>query len=109
MIAICIPFDIRDLKIDQTENISTLAHKFGEKNTRMIALGCMYIYITLIVAGCMRGIFPEKTGIAFMISAIIAAILVFMTNSKREEYFYVVLIDGTMILQGIALMIAQFF
>jgi len=109
MIAICIPFDIRDLKIDQTENISTLAQKFGEQHTRMIALGCMFIYFALIVSGFMQGMFAEKTGIAFMISAIINAILVFMTNSKRGEYFYVVLIDGTMILQGVALMIAQFF
>ena len=108
MIAICIPFDIRDLKIDQAENISTLTHKFGEQNTRMIALGCMFIYFALIVTGFMRGMFPEKTGIALMTSAIINAVLVFMSNSKRGEYFYVVLIDGTMILQGIALMIAQY-
>jgi 4-hydroxybenzoate polyprenyltransferase len=108
MIAICIPFDIRDLKIDQAENISTLTHKFGEQNTRMIALGCMFIYFALIVTGFMRGMFPEKTGIALMTSAIINAVLVFMSNSKRGEYFYIVLIDGTMILQGIALMIAQY-
>jgi len=109
MIAICIPFDIRDLKIDQAEDISTLTQKFGEQNTRMIATFCMLLYCMLIIAGFILRMYPHKILLALMISSIINGLLVFMSNTKRGEYFYVVLIDGTMILQGIALMIAQFF
>lgn len=41
-------------------------------------------------------------------SALIIGVLIMMSNSKRNEYFYVVL-DGTMILQGILLLIAMYF
>lgn len=103
MIGICIPFDIRDMEIDKAENIFTLSQKFGENKTRWIAFGFMILYIALIVGEFAIRMFSMKIFIALMITAIINAIIVFMSSSKRSEYFYTALLDGTMILQGIVL------
>lgn len=103
MIAICIPFDIRDMEIDKAENIFTLSQKFGENKTRWIALGFMFLNIFLIAGEFLSGMFSMKIFIALMITAIINAIIVFRSSSKRSEYFYTALLDGTMILQGIVL------
>lgn len=107
MIAICIPFDIRDLKIDEADTISTLPRVLGENKTRWLALICMAIYCFLITLEFQWGIFGTKIFIALMISALLNGILVVMSNSKRSEYFYVAALDGTMIVQGIFLLAAD--
>jgi 1,4-dihydroxy-2-naphthoate octaprenyltransferase len=109
MMAICIPFDIRDLKIDEADHISTLPHLIGENKTRMLAVAFMFVYILLIIVEFYWMMFDAKIFAALMISALINTMLVFSSSSKRSEYFYVAGIDGTMILQGVMLMIAQSF
>jgi 4-hydroxybenzoate polyprenyltransferase len=109
MLAICIPFDIRDLQIDNADNVSTLPQIIGEKNARWLAFGFMLIYMILIIAEYILGIITMKVFIALMISALINSTLVLMSSSKRSEYFYVALLDGTMILQGAMLIGAELF
>ena len=106
LISICIPFDIRDMKVDKAENIFTLSQKLGENKTRWIALGFMLIYILLIVAEYFFKMFSMKIFVALMLTAIVNAIIVFMSSSKRSEYFYTALLDGTMILQGVGLLLS---
>lgn len=108
MMAICIPFDLRDLEIDAADNVSTLPHILGEKKAKRLALGFMLIFMILIILEYTMRLTNIKIFIALMISAIITLALVLMSNSKRGEYFYVAAIDGTMILQGLALLAAQF-
>ena len=105
MIAICIPFDIRDFDIDKEDNISTIPHILGETATRWIAFAIMLFYILLIMTEHSIWMFDRATYYGLMISAIINTLLVLLSNSKRGEYFYVAMIDGTMILQGVILMV----
>ncbi len=108
MIGICIPFDIRDIEIDKAENIFTLSQKLGENKTRWIAFGFMLLYILLIVAEFSQKMFSMKIFTALMITAIINAIIVLMSSSKRSEYFYTAWLDGTMILQGVVLIVVYY-
>ncbi len=107
MMAICIPFDLRDIQIDAADNISTLPLAIGEKNAKRLAIGFMVIYLISIVLENAWGILSTKIFLALLASALINAVLVLMSNSKRGEYFYVALIDGTMILQGVMLLLAE--
>lgn len=100
MMAICIPFDLRDLQIDAADNVSTLPQIIGEKNAKRLAFGFMLAYTILIILVYTMGLTNINIFIALLISALITLALVLMSNSKRGEYFYVVGIDGTMILQG---------
>ena len=109
MIAICIPFDIRDIEIDKTDNISTIPHILGENTTRWIAFSFMLVYILLIIIEHDLWMFNRVTYYALMISAIINLGFVLMSSSKRSEYFYVAGLDGTMIIQGVLLMISTLF
>ncbi|MGQ0828552.1 MAG: hypothetical protein ACT4ON_09175 [Bacteroidota bacterium] len=108
MIAICIPFDIRDLKIDEADTISTLSRLLGENRTRWLAFIFIILYCLLIFLELQWKIINTKIFIALLLSAFINGILVVMSNSKRSEYFYVAALDGTMILQGIVLIISGY-
>ncbi len=107
MIAICIPFDIRDLQVDKSEEISTLPILYGENKSRWLAVVFMLVYMALIFEEYIIGMFHGRIVIALFISAIINTVLVFITNSKRSEYFFTAVLDGTMIVQGGLLMLAN--
>lgn len=107
MMAICIPFDIRDLLIDAADNVSTIPRLMGENKTRWFAAISMLVYIILIISEFSIGMFRAQLFYALLLSAIINVVIVFMSNSKRSEYFYVAGIDGTMILQGVVLLLAK--
>src|ERR1700741_4240224 len=70
MMAICIPFDIRDLQVDVTENVSTLPHVIGEKNAIRLALGFMLIYMALIIFEYSMAMLNVKIFIALMVPAL---------------------------------------
>lgn len=107
MMAICIPFDIRDLLVDAADNVSTIPHLMGENKTRWFATSWMLVYIFLIILEFSSGMVNSNIFYALLFSALINAVIVFMSNSKRSEYFYVAGIDGTMILQGVLLLLAE--
>ncbi|MEO6903625.1 MAG: hypothetical protein ABI315_10810 [Bacteroidia bacterium] len=108
MAAICIPFDIRDLQIDKLDNITTIPHVIGEEKTKWLAVFFMMIYNGLIIWEFNQHRADLIIFIALVISAIINTILVFMSSSKRNEYFYVAGIDGTMVIQGGLLMLVYY-
>jgi 4-hydroxybenzoate polyprenyltransferase len=108
MIAICIPFDIRDLKIDEADNISTIPRILGENETRWLAFVFMITYIVLIVLAYCLNHLPAAVFMMLLLSAVLNTILVVMSSSKRSEYFFVAGIDGTMILQGVLLLLANY-
>ncbi len=103
MTAICIPFDIRDLKIDEADNISTIPHILGESQTRLLALAFMIVYDVLIIWDYRLNFLSPLVFAMLLLSAILNTILVMMSSSKRSEYFFIAGIDGTMILQGVML------
>jgi 4-hydroxybenzoate polyprenyltransferase len=106
MIAICLPFDIRDLEIDKADEVSTIPHSLGVGPTRNIAVAFMFVYIFLIVLEYAMGMFGIEICIAILLSAFINTIFVFRSSPERSEYFYVAGLDGTMILQGLLAMLA---
>lgn len=108
IVAICIPFDIRDMAVDKAENIITFSQKLGETKTRRIAFGFMILYVVLIFAEFYLTMFSGKILVALLFSAVINTIIVLMSSSKRGEYFYTALLDGTMILQGVVLIAAAY-
>ncbi len=107
MIAICIPFDIRDLQIDKADSVATIPFLLGERKARGLAFVCSIVYSVLIIGEYCVEMIDTKITIALLLFAIINTVLVLMSTTKRSEYFYVAGIDGTMILQGVLLLLAN--
>lgn len=108
MLAICIPFDIRDVGIDAAENVNTLPLQLGEKQTRNLALVFTLVYVFLLAIEYLKQIITFPHLFALLIAAAATFLLVLFSSSKRSEYYYVAGIDGTMILQGVLLAFVSF-
>lgn len=108
MTAICIPFDIRDLKVDEADQISTIPRILGENRTRWLAFIFMIAYVALIILDHRLSLLSTAVFVMLLLSAILNTILVVMSSSRRSEYFFTAGIDGTMILQGVLLLLANY-
>lgn len=105
--AITIPFDIRDLVIDKESGLKTIPVLMGEKwslrisNMALILFGllCFYHYATTNEWFLL---------IAFILSALTT--LFFINNQKMKEmnYYHYGLLDGTMLLQGLLVLLFYF-
>ncbi len=106
--AITIPFDIRDMAVDRLSGIHTIPLMLGAKRASHIAVAGLLVFMLLAVFHY-RGEDRWYILAAFIITAIIT--LYFITNKKLQgsKYYYYGLLDGTMVLQGVLVIVAYYF
>lgn len=102
--AITIPFDIRDLFQDKLYELKTIPVVFGEKKAWIFCQGLLAAYMLLLILFT-KEINIDVIGIALTI--ILTGWLIFKSNLKKNEYYYFLFLDGTMILQCAILFICN--
>lgn len=100
-----IPFEIRDMEVDRSENVRTIPAVFGVEKTKM--LGVLLVILEIMVHHFM----PVQNIISFAldISSIIALLYIFFKVQDRNGFFYKLFVDGTMILRFLFLYFAYTF
>jgi 4-hydroxybenzoate polyprenyltransferase len=104
--AITIPFDIRDLVLDQSAKVDTLPAYWGVSAAKRMAYGALFICFLAMVANGLIGCYSTSVLIALLLSLGSTAWLIRATHPQRHDYFFTGLLDGTMILQGILVYIS---
>lgn len=92
--AITLPFDIRDLKLDEESVVKTIPLRIGINNTVRLALGLLGIFLLFTLLSYPLVLFP-----AFVIIAIITGLLIWYSPKQQHDYYFTGLIDGTMWMQ----------
>jgi len=98
--AITIPFDIRDLFQDKLYELKTIPVMLGEKKAWIFCQALLLSYLVLLVLFT-KTVDLDVAGLALTI--ILTGWLIFKSNIKKNEYFYFLFLDGTMILQFLIL------
>ena len=108
--AITIPFDIRDKQYDEVKGTKTLPVIYGIKTSKIMALLTLSLFVVL---GIVQRIFfsPINTyyTLALGLSLIPAIIGILKSNERRNDYFYSVFMEGTMLLQSLLIIAAHTF
>jgi len=102
--AITIPFDIRDLFQDKLYELKTIPVIFGEKKAWIICQAMLLIYLALLI------FFTRSFNLdvaALSLTILLTGWLIFKSDIKKNEYFYFLFLDGTMLLQCILLMFSH--
>ncbi|MBI1837428.1 MAG: hypothetical protein HYR91_09205 [Flavobacteriia bacterium] len=94
-IAICIPFDIRDLHYDNSR-MKTIPQLYGVANARIFSLLALFVFIILIFYSNSNLI----QNYLFWISVCYTAILVLKVKEDKKPIYYSIFIDGSIILLG---------
>lgn len=94
--AITIPFDIRDLFQDKLYELKTIPVMLGEKKAWMFCQLLLVLYLVLLIFFT-KNINLDVIGLT--LTTFLTGWLIFKSNIKKNEYFYFLYLDGTMILQ----------
>lgn len=100
---ITIPFDIRDLDIEEALDVKTIPSILGVTKSKILAISC------LTTAGLMvLSIGPSSFGISFLISSLLCTAFVYFFSTKDNDFYYSLLLDATMMLPMIFYWIIEF-
>ena len=104
ILAITIPFDIRDLEADGQQELKTIPMLLGEKNSLKLS----YFFLSVFLLSSAFHYAPEKEWMilwAMCISGITTYVFLKMDYFKRMPFYHYGILDGTLLLQGILVII----
>lgn len=106
LLAITIPFDLRDIKYDKETGLKTIPLLFGAQKSIYLSYLCLFLFMSISVIHC---VFLQEhllLVLAMIASGVITAICVSRATPDKSEYFFSLLIEGTMILQFLLVFLA---
>ena len=107
ILAITIPFDIRDLRFDKKINVITIPGKLGVKKSYLltyILLGASLIICTILYY---LDYYSLKVMLALITGYMLTAVAVLVSKNKRDDYYYSGLLDGTIIIVALMGIVAS--
>ena len=106
LVAITIPFDIRDMFQDKMFELKTIPTIFGEKKAYLFCQLMLLIYIVLLFLFRNRGFDADFFGLA--ITTVLTGWLIFKSKWEKNEYYYFFYLDGTLVLQYVMILFFNF-
>jgi hypothetical protein len=100
ILALCIPFDIRDRIWDKATNVKTIPLSFGVRNAKIFSLIALTISMSMVYLLKSSGIFSDWLAIKLAVVYLISAFFIIKTNENRSDYYYYGIIDGMILLQS---------
>ena len=97
IIAITVPFEVRDIQVDRSVGLMTLPEKFGRKGTDFFLWGCCSGIVILSYIASYH-YFNEAYFVAMVVISICTWLVYRYSFRTQDDYFFGGLIDGLMIL-----------
>ncbi len=91
--AICIPFDIRDIKADSKNSVRTIPAVYGINRAKTIGILLLLAYMSLATN-------TQQLMICFA-TGVLGIVLIYFSSEHKHRYYYSVFVDGLIILQFI--------
>lgn len=101
VVALTIPFDIRDSLQDEQNALKTLPTMLGRKMTLLIAYGLLLVYLVLLLV--LARVIGPISAVALAGSIILVGWGISRSNTNRNEYFYFLFLDGMLVGQFLIL------
>lgn len=103
--AITIPFDIRDLFQDNKAALKTIPVIMGEKKAYLFCQVLLIFYLILLFLFRNNGV--DLTFWALALTVVFTGWLIFRARMEKNEYYYFLYLDGTLLLQYLLLLICE--
>jgi 4-hydroxybenzoate polyprenyltransferase len=107
ILAITIPFDVRDIESDNAEGLRTLPVYFGSKSALNISLGFIMAFVFLVLLATCYHIHDVWSAIALIISGIISAVMIGNTRTTNSPLYFTLGMEGLSLVQTLLLAISM--
>ncbi len=91
ILAITLPFDIRDIEYDMKAGMTTIPSILGEYKSMLLS-------VALLILWCAVGYFAFDYISAIILTFAFTLAAILLSYKRRNDYFYLGVLDGTMIL-----------
>lgn len=99
MFILCLLFDMRDIEVDNSEDIKTLAVVLGHKKSYNLSYFLLLVFVFLSIAQYFY--VPQmRFMIPMLISAAATFVTIEITKKSNSDFIYLAGIDGMMLLQA---------
>lgn len=107
MFILCLLFDIRDIEIDKSETIKTLAVMLGKKKSYRLSYSLLFFFVLLSFIQYM--FFPQPGFLfAMLLSSVATYIIIGMTKKSNSDFVFLAGIDGMMLVQALLIYLFSF-
>jgi 4-hydroxybenzoate polyprenyltransferase len=101
LLAVTIPFDMRDLLCDKASGLETLATEFGFVQTRNVGLIALLAWLLMLVWRLIALGFSWPQMIFGFVMFGYLLVCYLLTNPKRQDLFYILAFEGSIILYSL--------
>lgn len=102
--ATTLAFDIRDMRVDAHNRVHTLPTLLGVRTS--IALALILLIVASIIAHYEH--LPDHAHAIWVVNAIAGLLVLYAPRFLDRDYYFTGLIDGTMLLHGLAIWLADY-
>lgn len=105
--AITLPFDIRDIEEDSDSGLKTIPFQIGIKKTEQLSY--VLIFLFMFLSGIHYTLSQQyNIAVAMLISGLSTYYFLKNTSIRKVKFYHYGILDGTMLLQGILILIANY-
>ena len=95
IVAISIPFDIRDIYID---NITTLPKSLGIWSSKLFAWFCLFIIDVLLIIDLINGVISLSIFLGLFLTIELTSIIIWISKPNNPKVFYGIMVEGLSII-----------
>ncbi len=106
VLAIAMPFDIRDYNCDK---IQTIPNTIGVINSKILAWFCLFIIQVLLIIHAVHSNITIPVFLGLFLSIEICSLVIYFTNPERSSFFYSILVESLSIFMYLLVLIACIF
>ena len=106
VLAISIPFDIRDLDVDM---IKTIPNTIGIYQSKIFAWFCLLAIDLLLIIDVINGIISIPVFIAFFLCIEICSAIIYFSHQNQSFVFYGLIVESLSIIMCLFVFVASFF
>jgi len=106
IIAISIPFDMRDCDYD---HIKTIPNTIGIYQSKLFAWFCLFMIDMLLIIDLINNTITVPVFVALFLCIEICSVLIYFSNNNRSQMFYGILVESLSIIMCLFVLIASFF
>ena len=96
ILAIALAFNIRDYRVDLLNQLRTITTVAGIVKTKVVALISLTISLSIVLF-----FLKNNWTAAFAIAIFYTAVLLLLAQPTRKRFFYSVMMDGALVVQGL--------
>lgn len=105
ILALTLPFDIRDADSDRAQGVVTFPTRWGIAPTRMVAYAALLLMAAAVYVSLHIGLYRVPQAAVLWGFAAVTAVAVRGATPQRPDYYYTGLLDGLMLIQYAAVVI----